>query len=669
MRLTLRTLLAYLDDTLPPAEIRQIGQKVAESDAARELIERIKQVTRRRRLTTPPATGPNARFDANTASEYLDNVLPGEQIGEVEKSCLESDVHLAEIAACHQILSLVLVEPVLVPPTAKRRMYALVQGREAVARQPRARAAAGGPHAQADGNDADDALLLGLPPIGRNARWMRWLVPAAAVLLLAALSAALWMALPGRVPSTALANRGPTGRETPSPTPPTTRKEPTPPPVEWEPLAKGPTLVVKKPDKPVIDPPPSGKERREVGKADRVTGLPNILLQRERGREQWQRLRPGSSPVYTSDLLVSLPGFRSVVRLNNKINLLLWGNTRDQLPMPLRESAVVLHPTTEGKEDSVDLDFTLDRGRVTCTNQKGVPARVRLRFHRETWELTLDPGAEIGADLIGFPPVFGAGEEPPAQLYLIVLKGQARVRVGYNAYAAQAPPGPALFYWNNVGAPSRGPISLAKMIPQWIQDQPSSPDLEELAAQLTDRTALNVVLAENRRSNRPSKRALAVYCLGAIDAVPELLDALADEQYSDVGQAAVETVRHWLGSRPGQDKELRRALEENRYTSGQCDIILQLLHTLSEKSLAEKETYDVLIGYLQHDKIAIRQLAAWQLYDLAAKARLTEAQKIPYAAGMGTNERQASLEQWQKLVTEGKLPPRFSAPPPPVKPK
>ena len=57
MRLTLRTLLAYLDDTLQPTEIKQIGQKVAESDAAQELVARIKQVTRRRRLTTPPPGG------------------------------------------------------------------------------------------------------------------------------------------------------------------------------------------------------------------------------------------------------------------------------------------------------------------------------------------------------------------------------------------------------------------------------------------------------------------------------------------------------------------------------------------------------------------------------------------------------------------------------------
>src|SRR5436190_12542623 len=127
MRLTLRTLLAYLDDTLEPSEIKEIGQKVAESDAAQELIARIKQVTRKRRLTTPPLTGPGAKFDPNVIAEYLDNELSGEEVADIEKICLESDVHLAEIAACHQILTLVLGEPAEIDPASRERMYQLVR--------------------------------------------------------------------------------------------------------------------------------------------------------------------------------------------------------------------------------------------------------------------------------------------------------------------------------------------------------------------------------------------------------------------------------------------------------------------------------------------------------------------------------------------------------------
>ena len=74
MRLTLRTLLAWLDDTLSASEVREIGKQVSESPYAQELIERIQRVTRQRRLTVPSTTGPDAT-DPNLVASYLDNEL------------------------------------------------------------------------------------------------------------------------------------------------------------------------------------------------------------------------------------------------------------------------------------------------------------------------------------------------------------------------------------------------------------------------------------------------------------------------------------------------------------------------------------------------------------------------------------------------------------------
>src|SRR5215207_8055523 len=79
-QLTLRTLLAYLDDTLEPALARQLGAKVAESELAQEIIERIKKVTRRRGLKAPtPTPDDDGVSDPNTVAEYLSNTLDGEQ--------------------------------------------------------------------------------------------------------------------------------------------------------------------------------------------------------------------------------------------------------------------------------------------------------------------------------------------------------------------------------------------------------------------------------------------------------------------------------------------------------------------------------------------------------------------------------------------------------------
>src|SRR6476659_3584973 len=127
MRLTLRTLLAYLEDALPSESTKRIGRMVARSSGASRVVRRIRKVVRRRRLiAVKPDSDSRRGMDANDMAEYLDNVLPEDQVQRVERRCLKHDALLAEAAACHQILSRVLGETASVNEESRRKAYAAV---------------------------------------------------------------------------------------------------------------------------------------------------------------------------------------------------------------------------------------------------------------------------------------------------------------------------------------------------------------------------------------------------------------------------------------------------------------------------------------------------------------------------------------------------------------
>ncbi len=116
MRLTLRTLLAYLDGILPAAARDDLAKQVDGNATAESLIKRIRRAVARPEIPAPKVDGRGLADDANTVAEYLDNSLPADRLADFEKICLESDLHLAEVAACHELLAQVARDAAVIKP-------------------------------------------------------------------------------------------------------------------------------------------------------------------------------------------------------------------------------------------------------------------------------------------------------------------------------------------------------------------------------------------------------------------------------------------------------------------------------------------------------------------------------------------------------------------------
>jgi hypothetical protein len=388
------------------------------------------------------------------------------------------------------------------------------------------------------------------------------------------------------------------------------------------------------------------------------------LIRRANAQEQWQVVREGDG-LPTGELMVGLPG-AVIESTNGAVRLSFGSDFSGTSPFPIIETALILNVAK-----GVDLNFTMDRGRVELANRKSSgAARVRCHVGHGEGELTLsEPGSRVALELYGRWPAgvpFSRnpkpGEGPTLDLVVLVLEGQVELDVNGRDFAMKAPPGPALLQCNSVTGWDPTPHRLDKL-PAWAQDDPSSPQAQKRKAVLeafrqeVATKPPDTVLAEFLKSDDPLKRRLAVFGLAALDDLPHLGDALAHAQHEDVWENGVLALRHWIGRGPGQDQKLYQGLiKKAGYSAVDAEAVLELLHSFGEEALARPETYEILIAYLDHDKLALRGLAHWHLVRLVPEGR-----KIEYHPLDPKEKRERAVEEWKKLVPAGNLPPGRSS--------
>jgi hypothetical protein len=710
LRLTLRTLLSYLDDTLDPAQARVIGQKVAESEQARELMDRIRQVTRRRRLTTPPATGPGG-IDANTIAEYLDNEVTPEQAVEVEQICQASDVHLAEVAACHQILTLVLGEPALVPPSARQRMYGLVKGPEAIPfrKPPKQRSEGDLDLSTSDAGHEDETLR---PGGGSSDTGMRntLLLAAGGLIAVGLLIFALWQLFgTGNQPAKdnpVVQNdkkdkddkkdadidkkQSDDSKDKDDKKQPDDKKDKDdkiqPDDKKKDDDKKDKDDKKAPPGKdlgsePIPFDPPLLKPAAILGEYLPNPKEPDVLLHKGPGEKgTWERLWINNREIGSGRPLMALPSMRSDIRLKTGVMLTLWGTSPEVWPNPLfYESLAELYP-----HPVLDLDLTLKRGKILLRNAKkfGKPAVIRIRFDDPMQQKQLYFDVTLrGKDTVvaverfsALPPepFFDDRQHPNrkgpfAVVICLFMGGNAYIRSPDSGSIVETQKGPQFVAWSSI----RGFGSPDAARPEMTDFYAETPKFGEpkerklaidagytLAVNLVSKK-LDVALQEALDSNSVASRRLAVRCYTALDefGVPlELLDREnTNLEFEDLRRTALYSLLHWLPLERDNEYRVFDALRA-QYKPIVARKVMELLHSMPPEEREKSATWQRLIDDLDNPVVILRALSAYQLELALPKAAQRINQKLMYTPAAPPGVRRAAMAAWRDEIRPGSVP-------------
>jgi hypothetical protein len=670
MRLTLRTLLAWLDDTLSPSEVREIGKQVAESPFAGDLVERIHRVTRQRRLTIPPRTGPDA-IDPNIVSSYLDNELEPELVAEVEKKCLTSDVHLAEVASVHQILSLI-GQKAKVPGEARHRMYQLVRGRESV-RPRRVR-----PSRDTQPEPVSTPIQPWVAPLPPPRPWAERFGPAVLVLsLIALLCWSAWMSLVPRASSPRHANLLTASPALPPAVPPheepdeaeaalaapaavagpakpastTAHPDEAPPPSDAGPPAVA--VATKK-----AEPPSAGVEATDIARADAsakktakakaetqapkpepppgAAGLARkpagVLLRFNPDQRQWERLTD-ATPLREQDRLLSLAPYRASVEIG-AANVDLVGETEvwaratptgHAARLSLAQGRAVLHGTTP----SLPFEIQLDGHVVSITPPPGVVVGVE-RLNRRA------PGQAVASR-----PV----------LRVLAPEGQVKVK---SKAAEETVDGPGAL---TVEADGKITGKSVENPPSWVTESEPSPFERKVGEQFLEffRSGQPVVTSlveatENKQKDICRLAVSALRSVGDLSLIVPLLSRTGDPTASAARKSAIAVLRAYLAQGPEAAKSLHEQLQDDMGDE-MAATAEKLLVGYSAKEAAEESTYAKLVqllGSTEDGEVGIRELALDNLMTLTGRDDLGYDPEKPGDKG---------LKAWRDLLRAHELHP------------
>ncbi len=725
MRLTLRTLLAYLDDILEPTQAKEIGEKIHESPFATSLVNKIQDVVRRRRISAPELTGPGSSPDPNVVAEYLDNTLPGDAVADLERVCLESDPHLAEVAACHQVLTLVLGEPVEITSELREHMYshgAVAPSQELVnengqsSHVPKvAGVGAGDVVRRTNPQPAEASLDDRLPfELVHRSMWRK-----TALYLTGTIVLGLWVYLtftdktlteyflpqddpvvaqlderqlpagnvennePGDIPTSdgtegeeaepvseaAMAVVEPSD-ESDEPLEPafSTPVEPESPPAQdSEPIATNEELpgaalpeahnepaqpgeTVNATTDPAVTPdpeaftPPANPVPPESVLPDPFTvqyvSNSGILLRHVMTEDQWTML-PRRSLLFAGEEIACPEPFDARLTVGDKemvMEVVLLGGSRVQLI---------------GASEESRFGLVVDQGRLILSSRveetESGPVSLKLKIRNDEWRLDLLTGdTTIGVEVIPISPV-GVGDMTGATKYgggIQLQSGSARLIALPSGQALDLLPERGLLTFTSEPSDTLAEPEAAADVPEWLVSGGAlSAIAQRLASRYENEFLVDQPISQSIRpvvkDRRPQNSELAAKTMAVTGRLEGLVDALS-VSHEETRIAAIEGIRHWLPLNEENGARLNIELQE-RFRADDAETINRLLWGYSTADAKDKFTSKELVEWMEHDQIAVRELAAYYIHKLTNRS-------FGYRAGLNPKNREPNVRRWKDHI-------------------
>ncbi|MDX2036473.1 MAG: hypothetical protein SFX72_07465 [Isosphaeraceae bacterium] len=648
MRLTLRTLLAWMDDTLSAAEVREIGKQLAESPKARELAERINRVARQRRLTVPGETQPDG-VDPNIVAAYLDNELGAEEVAALEKLCLTSDVHLAEVASVHQILSLI-GQKAKVPPEARHRMYRLVKGRESASRRSKR---------YAPSHDEIETARPGrrtAPPtptwgtgstIARRTLLDRFGLPATVLGLLGLLVFAAFksMEAPGGIRSKIVSAPATVGG------------------------------VVVQNDPAEVDPEAAERARAEAARRAEAEAKQKMealaLAEAEKAKaaetpEPPAPARPAASIAKIEGVLLSSPApgaawtpaaamsewkpGETLINLSRGWSILALGELSIVLPGPAEiglEAAADDAPVHPRMVQGEALIRGLAREKTALIDYRGK----RLTISGSTASTV---GLEVRPQSLD-----GTADVAPATLYVAIPDGEATLQWAGKTTKLSGASSVGILPNDEFADSTRGeaPARLTDAGPSAFDAQQA----EAFAQVIRPGRPVVASLVEASESEDKEIRRLAISALGALGSSEMVVPILNETTDPTARAAAIVAIRAMLARDPGLRKSVRAELE--RTFGENADLTEKLLAGYTATERKEEATIAALVGLLTAPDLGTRALAIDTLQAITERDAMGYDPTAPEGAGLNNWKQLISRKEPKKAGASERVPPPPSAKP------